>query len=172
MLLLLVHNERFEVLIVEPVQLDDHVTVSEMGVLIYPHDEESGKCVDDQITQFKPGTMKLPLNLVIVFMVSFQLVVAGYFVEVIRRLSTEPVGIRAFDFHQRFIIQFCGSHNTVWGGTQVWVSLRDEKPCFLHHIKLHTLLPGLLFDSFKTMLSLGDCSLVLLLLLLICHFLI
>ena len=93
--MLLVHNERFEVLVVEPVELGNHVTVAEMGVLIYPHDEEPGKCVDDQITQFKPGTMKLPLNLVIVFMVSFQLVVAGYFVEVIRRLSTEPVGIRA-----------------------------------------------------------------------------
>ena len=72
-MLLLVHNERYEVLVVEPVQLQDHVTVAEMCVLIYPHDEEPGKCVDDQITQFKPGTMKLPLNLVIVFMVSFRL---------------------------------------------------------------------------------------------------
>ena len=103
-MLLLVHNERFEVLVVELVQLGDHVMVSEIHVLIYPNNEQSRKCVDGQITQFKPCTMKLPLNLVIVFMVSFQLIVAGYFVEVIWRLSTEPVGIRAFAFHQRFLL--------------------------------------------------------------------
>ena len=104
MLLLLVHNERFEVLVVEAVELGDHVTVAEFLVLIYPHDEQPGKCVDDQITQFKPGTMKLPLNLVIVFVVSFQLEVVGYLAEVIRGLSTEPVGVGTLDFHQGFVI--------------------------------------------------------------------
>ena len=48
MLMLLVHNERFEVLIVEAVQLGDHMKVAEVGVFIYPHDEQSGKCVDAQ----------------------------------------------------------------------------------------------------------------------------
>ena len=91
--MLLVHNERFEVLVVELVQLGDHVSVAEIRVLIYPHNKEPGKCVDDQITQFKPCAKKLPLNLVIVFMVSFQLEVAGYFVEVIRRLSSKPVDV-------------------------------------------------------------------------------
>ena len=102
--MLLVHNERFEVLVVEAVELGDHVTVAEFLVLIYPHDEQPGTCVDDQITQFKPGTMKLPLNLVIVFVVSFQLEVVGYLAEVIRGLSTEPVGVGTLDFHQGFVI--------------------------------------------------------------------
>ena len=102
--MLLVHSERFEVLVAELVQLRDHVAVAEISVLIYSHDEQSGKCVDHQITHFKPCTMKLPLNLVIVFMASFHLEVTGYLVEVIRRLATKPVGIGALDFHQGFVI--------------------------------------------------------------------
>ena len=102
--MLLVHNERFEVLVVELVQLRDYVAVAEIRVLIYSHDEQSWKCVDDQITHFKPCTMKLPLNLVIVFMVSSELEVAGYLVEVVRQLSTKPVGVGALDFHQGFVI--------------------------------------------------------------------
>ena len=101
--MLLVHNERFEILVVELVQLRDHVAVAEIRVLIYSHNEQSWKCVDDQITHFKPCTMKLPLNLVIVFMVSSQLEVAGYLVKVIRRLATKPVGVGALDFHQGFV---------------------------------------------------------------------
>ena len=101
---MLVHNKRFEILVVELVQLRNHVAVAEIRVLIYSHNEQSGKCVDDQITHFKPCTMKLPLNLVIVFMVSFQLEVAGYFVKVIRQLSIKPVGVGALDIYQRFII--------------------------------------------------------------------
>ena len=97
--MLLVHNERFEILVVELVQLRDHVAVAE-----YSHKEQSWKCVDDQITHFKPCTMKLALNLVIVFMGSFQLEVAGYLVKVIRRLATKPVGVGALDFHQGFVI--------------------------------------------------------------------
>ena len=102
--MLIVHNERFEILVVELVQLRDHVSVAEISVLIYSHNEQSWECVDDQITHFKPCTMKLPLNLVIVFMASFQLEVAGYLVKVLRRLSTEPVGVGALDFHQGFVI--------------------------------------------------------------------
>ena len=94
----------FEILVVELVQLRDHVAVAEISVLIYSHNEQSGKCVDHQITHFKPCTMKLPLNLVIVFMASFQLEVTGYLVKVIRRLATKPVGVGALDFHQGFVI--------------------------------------------------------------------
>ena len=101
---MLVHDERFEILVIELVQLRDHVAVAEISVLIYSHNEQSWKCVDDQITHFKPCTMKLPLYLVIVFMVSSQLEVAGYLVKVIRRLTTKPVGVGALDFHQGFVI--------------------------------------------------------------------
>ena len=103
-MLLLVHNERFEILVVELVQLRDHVAVEEISVLIYSHNEQAWKCVDDQITHFKPCIMKLPLNLVIVIMASSQLKVAGYLVKVIRRLATKPVGVGALDFHQSFVI--------------------------------------------------------------------
>ena len=48
--MLLVHNERFEILVVELVQLGDHVAVAEIRVLIYSHNEQSWKCVDDNNT--------------------------------------------------------------------------------------------------------------------------
>ena len=102
--MLFVHNERFKILVVELVQLRDHVAVAEISVLIYSHNEQSWKCVDHQITHVKPCSMKLPLNLVIVFMTSSQLKLAGYLVKVIRRLATKPVGVGALDFHQGFVI--------------------------------------------------------------------
>ena len=73
---MLVHKERFEILVIELVQLGDHVAVAEIRVLIYSHNEQPGKCVDDQITHFK----------------------------VLRRLATKPVGVGALDFHQGFVI--------------------------------------------------------------------